>query len=94
MSDESRTARGFSNRARDVLFVVAWRLDEMLHSLGLDSRRLCRLVGRMEPGYYDRHMDWDNPLYVNPATHPELYLQHAASLCAHGYREGCPKGCA
>lgn len=79
----------------DRVFLALERLDEWFHKHGIDgfgAWRICRIVGRMEPAYYDRHTDWENPLYVNPATNPEMYLKFAESLCAHGYRdsERCP----
>jgi hypothetical protein len=82
-----------SGRLRDLAFVVMYGVDEWLHGRGLTWAWLCLRVGRMEPGYYDRNTDWEHPLYVNPETNPELYLKHAADLCAHGYRKNCPVGC-
>ena len=87
------TGSPFRARLLNAVFVALWGLDEALHKVGWTWVWLCRLVGRMEPGYYERTTDWENPLYVNPETNPALYLRHAANLCAHGYREKCPKGC-
>ena len=76
-------------RLFDALFGTLEDLDGAFHRLPFNGPwwRICRFVGRMEPRYYERHTDWDHPLYVNPKTEPELYLKHAATLCAHGYRE-------
>ena len=77
---------------RDRLFVLCERLDNALHDRGMTWSWLCRFVGRMEPGFYERTTDWDNPLYVQ-GREPELFALHRASLCDHGYRRGCPNGC-
>ncbi len=75
---------------RDRIFEVLERLDSACHRHGLPAP-LCRIVGRMEVGYYTRATDWENPLYVKPGS--ELWPRFADRLCAHGYRVECPKGC-
>lgn len=53
-------------RAKNVGFETLERLDEWLHSRGFTWARLCLLVGRLEPAYYERNIDWENPIYVKP----------------------------
>lgn len=56
----------------------------------------------MEIGYYDRTINWNEPLFVHPERQPDLYAQHRSDLCEHGYRitttsrgyhGECPDGC-
>lgn len=51
---------------RDRLFLVLERADEWLHARGLTVAWFCRMVGRMEPGFYNRTTDWENPIYFRP----------------------------
>lgn len=54
-------------RIRNSIFRTLERLDDNLHGRGFFVRPLCRLVGRLEPGYYNRTTDWAHPIFVRPA---------------------------
>lgn len=70
-----------TGRLHDTLFVVLHRIDEACHAVGWTCVPLCRLVGRMEPAYYERGIDWDNPIYRRYMPEDD-----EAKFVEHGYK--------
>ena len=49
---------------KDRAFELLQAVDDLLHKLGFKPGLICRLVGRWEIAYYERSIDWNNPIYV------------------------------